>query len=559
VKIQPRFSRDLVNFSRTTGVYKDVFSYVKPTARYLLPILLPLLLCGCVGRLGLVDLVDADTAVGSRKAVVFFVDGINGKVYQELLAEGKLPNIDKYLLRRGCRVVNAVTVIPSITYAVTTSIATGQTTGSHGILGNKFFDRRQRVFADFGKVATYRDLDNRFAAPTIYEILSEKFSLVIQTPLTRGAYHRIDNSNESGTCWFLGLFESVDRWTSRRFKMVGQIARKSQRWPELLFAYFPATDEIGHRWGPNAQRYRESLVNVDEQIGRICKALEHNHLLKTTCLLLITDHGMVDCPAPNTLDLVEFLRENFDFKIALKGPNWKKKYSDRAQYCRRFNAVFMEGGGRRANFYLKNGSDWSKMATPEQIRPVADALVALPGVDIVAYRKNKGVIVLTNAGRGRIDCQLDIRRRSVDEKLYRYQVIDGKDPLGYDSHSRAGILLDGTFHKGREWLEQTVQTEYPDLPVQMLEMFRSHRAGDLVIFAAPGWDFDPHNVGGHGGVSAEEMLIPMVMAGPGIKADNSVPTARIVDVAPTLIEMIDDRKLKEYRFDGESLLKQMRE
>ena len=53
------------------------------------------------------------------------------------------------------------------------------------------------------------------------------------------------------------------------------------------------------------------------------------------------------------------------------------------------------------------------------------------------------------------------------------------------------------------------------------------------------------------------MLVPMVFAGPGILPGSSIPAARTVDVAPTVIEMIDKQKLDVFDFDGRSLLQEM--
>ena len=90
-------------------------------------------------------------------------------------------------------------------------------------------------------------------------------------------------------------------------------------------------------------------------------------------------------------------------------------------------------------------------------------------------------------------------------------------------------------------------------------MFDSRRAGDLVIFAADHWDFDPETIGGHGGVLAADMLVPMVFAGPGIKVGSNITTARTVDIAPTIINMINKENLDRYYFDGQSLLPQMKQ
>ena len=93
---------------------------------------------GC-GRLKPVPLIDDSVQVPQQKVIVFFVDGVNREVFREMLAAGELGNIDKYLIKRGVRVENAVTAVPTITYAITTTFLTGQVPAHHGILGNRYF------------------------------------------------------------------------------------------------------------------------------------------------------------------------------------------------------------------------------------------------------------------------------------------------------------------------------------------------------------------------------------------------------------------------------------
>jgi len=525
--------------------------------RWLWCVALVALVAGGCGRLGRVKLVDRQTAVAQRNAVLFFVDGVDWAVYRQMLTAGELPNIQRYLVARGASVERMVTVVPSITYAVTTTFVTGLVPGHHGILGNKFFDRDRLLYVDYNTTETYRDLAQDFIAPTIYEILDDKFSVTIQTPLRRGAYRRIDNWASSGIRWFFNQITEIDCLTAERFERIGKIARKAQRWPEFIFAYMPATDEMGHRYGPNSRRYRSALKNVDEQIGRICKALADNGLLEHTYLVFLSDHGMAACPKKNFINLAELLRNKFSLRLATKGPGRRTNYSKRAEYFRKYDAVLCTGGERRAILYFKGSDNWAQPSEPARVRAVADSLGSQEAICLVAYQDRAGVVVQNGLGRALIERHERSAGKTLDEKLYRYSVIDGRDPLGYAEALRGNNLLDGDYHDGRAWLAGTIKSDYPDLPVQLSEMFDSKRAGDLAVFAAVGWDFSRRQIGGHGSVLAVDMLAPMVVAGAGIIPGHTIEMARTVDLAPTLIEMLDDKRAGQYHFDGRSLLGEM--
>ncbi|MBN1765996.1 MAG: alkaline phosphatase family protein [Sedimentisphaerales bacterium] len=521
----------------------------------ILPAILLAMLGGCA-ELGSIQLIDNHTDVPQRKAIIFFVDGMDHAIFHQMLEQGRLPDIDKYLVRRGCRIEKAVTAIPSITYAINATFATGMLPGHHGILGNKFFDRDRLVYIDYNSIATYRNIDNDYYLPNIYEILGDTFSVTIQTPLARGAYHRIDNWATSGTLWFFRRYKSVDRWIPRQFHIIANIAINSGHWPGLIFCYFPATDEIGHRYGTHHRRYTHSIANVDRQIGHICRALEQNGLLEDTYLILISDHGMDNRQSDNYLDIKGLLENKFHWRITEKGPDHRKKFQERAHYFQKFDAILGNGGGRRANLYIQNGDNWKTLADEEQIITVADFLARHDGAGVIAYRFKQGIIVQNHAGKALIERNGN-PASNLDQKEYRYRVIDGTDPLGYDTHLRASGLTPGDYHNAQAWLEATVNSRFPDLPMQMMEMFDSRRTGDIVIFAAPGWIYNPDSIAGHGSVTPTDMLVPMVFAGPDIKPGSTLETARTIDIAPTIIEMIDAEKLKFYHFDGQSLMEQL--
>jgi hypothetical protein len=497
------------------------------------------------------------TAVSERKAIVFFADGVNRDVYRRMLAAGQLPNINKYLVQRGTSVDHAVTVAPSITYAVNTSFVTGMVPGHHGIVSNSFFDRDRLFLTSYLTAKTYRDTDDQYRAATIYEILDNKFSVSIQTPIRRGVYQRIDNWASSGILWFFANMYAIDSLVADRFDLIEQTARRSQRWPDLIFAYFPASDEIGHRYGPDSQRYHNCLVNMDKQIGRICAALDQNGLLESTYLAFVVDHGMTPTPRKNHVHVADILARDFPLRIAQNGPDERTVYDDRVTYFKKYDAVLINGGYRLCNFYLKNDADWSQLAQPGQLTPLADRLCMEKGICLLAYRDRTGVVVQNNRGRAVVERLTPEKAGPLDQKQYRYRVIEGNDPLNYAEAIPQSPVLDGNYHDGRLWLEQTAGAAFPDLPVQISELFDSRHAGDLTIFAAEGWAFSPENAAGHGSVLASDMVVPMIFAGPNIKAGATLPFCRNVDLAPTLVDMLGGAEKQCPPFDGKSVLPQL--
>jgi hypothetical protein len=82
----------------------------------------------------------------------------------------------------------------------------------------------------------------------------------------------------------------------------------------------------------------------------------------------------------------------------------------------------------------------------------------------------------------------------------------------------------------------TAGTGFPDTPWQLVEFFRSARAGDLVVCARAGFDlrsrfeYQPHN-GSHGTLERAHMLVPAAVNA-GWVSDRPLCTA---DFFPTIL------------------------
>jgi hypothetical protein len=124
-----------------------------------------------------------------------------------------------------------------------------------------------------------------------------------------------------------------------------------------------------------------------------------------------------------------------------------------------------------------------------------------------------------------------------DYMSFRYTV-NAADPLGYADNLDSSQLIDGAYHDKDEWFAATTETDFPDALFQISQLFDSERCGDIVISSVPGWDFmKQEHIATHGGLEKAEMMVPCVIAGPGIK-QGIIPLARSVDLHPTYLKFL---------------------
>lgn len=470
----------------------------------------------------------------------------------DMLNAAELPHI-KRLIERGVRVRRAVCSVPSITYSSFSTLLTGCSPGRHGIVGNKWFDRYSLLYRDYGTTRTYRDVNDDILVPTVYEHLGNAFTVSIQCAIRRGVGRTIDNWASSGLRWFVGRYESVDRLIPRRFDIIAEEANRRGCWPVLIHAYFPGVDEIGHRHGSDSPQYRHALANVDHQIGLIHEALAGAGMTDRTCTLLVADHNHTPVPPDKWFDVVAWLRDTARLRVRTT-PAAGKRLADRERAYRDVGAVVIVGGDRIAHIHLKGSGGWYERPTRRRLESVLggvrNRLFDQEAIDVVAVRRGaegdrRVVELYSRRGQSEIE-----RRRTDGTVLYRYTIAE-RGALDFGAGVDASFIESAGWHGDAAWLAATAGSAYPGVIEQLADLFDSPRAGDVVLFAAEGWDFTPGNRGGHGGIGASDTRVPMVFSGDMLDRSAAIEAARLVDVTPTILGLtgaVPDTE--SFPFDG---------
>ena len=500
--------------------------------------------------------------VTEPSVVVFFVDGVNSDIFQELLDEGKLPNIHKYFVDGGLYIPKCVANIPSVTMVNETSFVTGQFSGNHGITGISWFDRNKCVWRNYETIAQKNMLDGDYQAQTVYERLEDRSTYSLFFQPHRGATKFIENWISAGPPFFFKWYQFVDRISLCRFEIVAELSKARGEFPGFVVAYLLAADMQAYNKGLGKE-YREALIHADTQIGRVVEDFENQGLLENLVLVLTSDHGMV--PVEKHLWLEKFLKKELGLNVAQKRLWEKTELRKRIKYYSKFPVVFTGSGDRYVGLYLRrptetNGEvsfeNWLSRPSPDDLHNypskrgsinLVGKLVEQEAVDAVAFATGSNSVRIV-----RKEGQIEVRRPSSDARECSYHLISGQEPLGYSDEVPAE-MLSGKDYSWRAWLEATSQTEFPDLLPQIMTYFDAPRAADLVVFAAPGWDLGHQWKAGHGGLRPGEMHFPLILAGPGV-TKGQLPTARAVDILPTILELMG--KKADKNLDGESILRE---
>lgn len=449
--------------------------------------------------------------------VVFVVDGLCTDTLEGLLQKGGLPNIARHLLEPGS-MVHATSVFPSTAGIASVPVVTGCFPGTCNVPGMRWFDRSVPLerrftlkrFRDYyGGIGSYAiDVDLRREVKTIFEYSRQAVNLLGM--INRGSGLRRDPAflhtpqqllGMTDTDTAIGMERTVFEWFSHSLL----------RQPDFVYYYFPAISHAARQDGIDAPAVREAYRRFDHYVGDAIEMLKQTGLYDHAAMAIVGDHGHGEIRSQFDLDALLSLR------LGAVLPSGTATYRE----WQTLPAINMMTGNGMANVYVRRDRAWSTPRCVEEFAKdhVLDALLEPPAVDLVIGRSERGGVTIHS-------------RRGVAHAVENgdiHYTVDGSDPFGY------GVLPTRMTH--REALHYTAATGYPDGIVQALQLFRSARAGDLVVSAAPDCTFGrgPNaDRSSHGSLVQPHMRVPY-LSSVRLPITHVIRTA---DILPTLMAMM---------------------
>jgi hypothetical protein len=475
-----------------------------------------------------------------RKLVLTVIDGLKPAMLERAVAQGRAP-ILKAIMERGTYVEDCVAAFPSVTPVCAASIATGAGPDRHRIPSMNWYDRAERRYVEYGSsfgasrragvlrslTDTVYNMNGKHLAPelpTVYERLDDAgLRTAGTTYLIYRGRHRHQLASETALARIAGAVfrDSVmgprelfyaDLFASRRTGCRGQLGMPGQRdqhsgcvgahlvehdlFDFLLFS-LPDNDAFSHRNGPHSQV--TSIAAADRQLERLVHAgggLER--FLSEHAMIVLADHShaAVERRIPLTLAFEEW-------DVAQPRPNGAR--SGRARGTRAADAsedAATEADGQIALGLAQRSAMVYVLDEQRRERLLARAAReagTVPGVDLVMRRTapREGAIA---SERGELRfvpggelVDLRGRRWSVDGEL---------------------ATLGARVEDGR-----LLTPEYPDALGRVWSALTCPTAGDVLLSAAPGFEFvdwggaDHVGGGSHGSLHRGDSLGALLWCG----------------------------------------------
>ena len=450
-----------------------------------------------------------------RRLVFVMIDGAQYEVMRELFEAGDLPEMAS-LAEKGGGLRKAVTCFPSTTGPAYIPYMMGLFPGTANVPGYRWLSRQgysgrgSRItrpgLASYSGVegASFdADLPDR---PTWFDYFTTSRNVI--NLLTRGCA-----SGDNLTRWTKPIVYTIGHYLHRwdiadRVAAEGLVAA-ARAAPDFIACAFNGVDGHSHASHPRSAKVQASYRTIDRAVRRARAALQAAGKDDETLWVIGSDHGQ--SPTHTHIDVANEMD-----RLGLPCLYYPRLWRQEA-HC----AEMVSGNGM-TQIYFRNGSKWRERMPWEEIaaREVPDALLAIEGIDLVAGLAADGAtVVRTAAGQGRI-CWHD--------GLCTYETA-GADPFGCGPF--AGI-------DAETLLERSFESPRPDAMLQLSQLFRAERSGDLFVSAREGYDLRarweyPEHLSTHGALVAPQMHVPVIVNHP-LAAER----LRTVDVFPTVLKLM---------------------
>lgn len=266
--------------------------------------------------------------------VVFLVDGLGHELVRRNAEHA--PYLAALLQEPG------VAGVPSTTATSLTSLGTALMPGQHGLVG---FTSRVP--------GTDRLLNHLFwddqVDPAEWQPHPSAFALLGQAGVRATVVNK--RAFESSGLTLSGCRGADYVGADKVGERIAAVAEAASETPSVTYLYDPDLDWTGHRYGVDSPQWRAQLTAVDDSVEQLREALD-----PATRLVVVADHGMVDSPEDNRID-VDAHPELRDGVHLLGGEarfrhlychsgavddvcaTWAEKLGDRAQVLSREQAI----------------------------------------------------------------------------------------------------------------------------------------------------------------------------------------------------------------------------
>jgi predicted AlkP superfamily pyrophosphatase or phosphodiesterase len=476
-----------------------------------------------------------------KKLVLAVVDAMKPAMLERVIESGRAPAMAQ-IRERGVYVGDCAAAFPSVTPVCAATITTGVGPDQHLIPSMNWYHREERRYVEYGSSfsASRQFGVVRSLTDTVYRMNSEHLSHDVETVfeslddadvrtagttylIYRGRHeHEVANESALARIVTSTLFRRTiegprelfyaDLYASRRTGCRGQLGLPGARDQhtgcvgayliehdlfDFMLYSLPDNDAYSHRNGPHAQV--TSLAAADRQLERLMHAAGGpDEFFDDYSVIVCSDHSQA--PVEERIRLDQAFAE---FSVATPG-----------QAGGGGAELALSPAQRSAMIYVLDPD-----TAPQTLARAKEVVAGIDGVDVALWLDGDEAVVRGRRGELRFApggelTDLRGERWSLDGELavLRAEVQDGR----------------------------VLSTEYPDALARAWSALKCPNAGEILLSAAPGYEFvdwggsDHVGGGSHGSLHRSDSLGALLWCGTGPDSRSARELWSLRDIAPMI-------------------------
>ncbi|KAK4229546.1 alkaline-phosphatase-like protein [Podospora fimiseda] len=226
-------------------------------------------------------LVSNGTAMFAPTTLIISLDGFRA----DFLNRGLTPRLSAFI-KEGVSPLYMLPSFPSVTFPNHYTLATGLYPEAHGIVGNTFWD--PALQQDFYYTDPKRSLDPKWWKGEPFWVTAQKQGLKTAIHMWPGSEAHILNTNPT----YVDKYKGDEKLPKKVNRILEFLDMPDAERPQIIAAYVPNVDAIGHKFGPNSTEIQTTISKVDGMLDGIFRGLEERHLTNIVNVIVVSDHGM---------------------------------------------------------------------------------------------------------------------------------------------------------------------------------------------------------------------------------------------------------------------------
>ncbi|WP_106769917.1 alkaline phosphatase family protein [Paenibacillus faecalis] len=483
-----------------------------------------------------------------KKVILLLADSLMPQAIDKGIEQNELPSL-KFLIDHGQYYKDVVTSFPTMSLTIDSSLLTGSYPDGHRVPGLVWYSSDEKKVINYGTgpmevlkhgldpvmVDALVNLNGKHLnphLPTIYEDLAQRglksgsingliyrgpidhtlsIPFWIQIPTSLPKEIQVKGPDYMALGSLTNPLEDIKNLPDGMTKRMGfnnsysietvKYLIQENKLPDFTYVYLPDLDQQLHKKGPSDI---SGVKELDQQLHSLLQAFgSPEKALSKVVFMIVGDSGMTQIrPADEDpeIDLPALLK---DYRVLKPG----EEVTDKTEIVLAVNETM-------AYVY--------KLNSEQSLRSLAELMVTDPRIDVVSWKEHDWIHVLQ--GKTSKEVRFKANGPLYDPYKQKWTVKQNSD------------VLDLTIDSAKKSINYG---KYPDVLRRLSGALNSHSGPFLVVTAKPGYELADRSSpthkggGGHGSLSYDESLVPLILCG----TDQKPPSLRIVDLKSFLLEL----------------------